>query len=174
MLFVWSAADKEGISRISQAYQGWDSPITDDGSFLSNLAYTLDSHRSHLPWRSFALLKSSAELKELQNLLSSPVQASPKAPRLGFVFSGQGAQWFAMGRELSSYLSYGAELDRADKYLRSIGCPWSVTGKRPRPFLIGLSSRTDADQKKTNCKNQRRRRGSTSPNSARPFAPSCK
>ncbi|KAK4107386.1 putative polyketide synthase [Canariomyces notabilis] len=132
-LFVWSAADKGGIGRIADAYRVWDGPIKDDGTFLSNLAYTLDSHRSHLPWRSFALLKSPADLRELQSLLSLPVQASPKAPRLGFVFTGQGAQWFAMGRELSSYPSYSADLDRADKYLGSIGCPWSVTDELQRP-----------------------------------------
>ncbi|KAI1141434.1 putative polyketide synthase [Hypoxylon sp. FL0543] len=129
-LLVWSAADKGGIDRISHLYEEYfhvENKCTQDPKFLGNLAFTLNMHRSHLPWRSFAVLKSTAELHSLGSQLSPPTRVPTKAPLLGFVFNGQGAQWHAMGRELMSYSSFQGDLDSADRYLRGLGCCWSVT-----------------------------------------------
>lgn len=163
-LLVWSTADKAGRDRVVAAYQenhashtttaesesdrpqrGATDNIEKDASsssssFLADLAYTLDSHRSLLPWRSFALLRSRAELKDLGARLSRPVRASDKEVRLGFVFTGQGAQWFAMGRELLVYDSFRAELESAGGYLQSLGCPWNVKGNVNLFLLLFLIS----------------------------------
>lgn len=134
-LLVFSVADKNGVSRIAQSYQDWfDSAklaqAYSGGDFVGDLAYTLDSHRSHLSWTSFALVSSPEDLQGLQSRMSAPVRKRPEPPRLGFVFSGQGAQWFAMGRELMGYSSFGEELAQAGEYLKSLGCYWSVIGER--------------------------------------------
>lgn len=133
-LLVWSTSDKGGISRVVQSYQDWyDSekllPDSNQGCFLDNLAYTLDSHRSRHPWRSFAVLNSTEELGDLKTRMSPALRVRQEAPRLGFIFSGQGAQWFAMGRELLGYASFATELNRAGDFLQSLGCQWSVLGK---------------------------------------------
>lgn len=50
--------------------------------------------------------------------------------KIGFVFTGQGAQWHAMGRELygqNGYDVYTAGLDKADRYLQRMGADWSLT-----------------------------------------------
>ncbi|KAK4200731.1 thiolase-like protein [Triangularia verruculosa] len=127
-LCVWSAADTDGINRIIHSYQNARLDSTaDDETFLNNLAYTLGQHRSKLPWRSFALLQAPSDLTTLKDKISTPIRVSAEPPRLGFVFSGQDAQWFRMGRELLCYTSYKQELELADTYLTSLGCPWSVT-----------------------------------------------
>lgn len=135
-LMVWSAADKPGLDRIIQAYRDWIDhqnhdtlAATNPEAFMARLSLTLDSHRNQLPWRSFAILRSPAELAELHTHISAPLRASSRIPRLGFVFSGQGGQWFAMGRELLWYPSYRKEILAAGDYLQSLGCPWSAIGE---------------------------------------------
>ncbi len=133
-LLVWSAADKGGIGRIAKSYQDWydadeSLPNAKGSTLVEDLAYTLDQHRSRLAWRSFALVRSSDDLHELQSRMTLPVRVRSEPPRLGFVFSGQGAQWFAMGRELLSYPSFRMELVHAGLFLESLGCRWSVIGK---------------------------------------------
>ncbi|KAJ2994424.1 hypothetical protein NUW58_g1566 [Xylaria curta] len=129
-LMVWSAADKDGLNRMAKDLEDYyhikETEALPNDSFLDSLAKTLSYHRSRLPWRSFALLETVAELGELESRLSVPIKASPKAPRIGFVFTGQGAQWFAMGRELFSYPSFDEEIQRATMYLQSLGCRWDV------------------------------------------------
>lgn len=135
-LLVWSAADRSGLDRMNQAYRDWidqqdkiSMSMQDPEGFMASLSFTLDSHRSLLPWRSFAVLHSPTELAELHTHASAPLRASSLVPRLGFVFSGQGGQWYAMGRELLRYPTYKLEILEAGDYLKSLGCPWSAIGE---------------------------------------------
>ncbi|CCF42156.1 hypothetical protein CH063_12229, partial [Colletotrichum higginsianum] len=53
--------------------------------------------------------------------------------RIGFVFTGQGAQWWGMGRELyGAYPIYTAAIDRADECLRKLGAEWSLVEELSR------------------------------------------
>jgi acyl transferase domain-containing protein len=54
------------------------------------------------------------------------MKANP-SPKLGFVFSGQGSQWHAMGRELlHRYPVYRNSVLGASVFLRGLGCPWDA------------------------------------------------
>lgn len=135
-LLVISSADKEGIDRIAQAYQDWlsvevstSATLSDKEEFLANLSFTLAQHRSHMAWRSFVILRSPDELRNLSSRLSSPNKAQSPIPRLGYVFTGQGAQWYAMGRELLHYSSFKADMNRAQVFYESLGCNWSIIGE---------------------------------------------
>lgn len=120
----FSADTQEGLDRVLSSYQ---SCLTERKFPIGDLAYTLDSRRSHLPWRSSLTVTSPEDLTKLGSRSSVARKVQDKKPRLGFVFTGQGAQWFGMGRELMVYPTFAESVRRADKYLKSIGCPWSAT-----------------------------------------------
>lgn len=101
-----------------------------DEDFLENLAFTLNSRRSRFTWRLAVSAPSRHELKKA--VLSRELdfsQALTTVPRLGFVFTGQGAQWFAMGRELfNRYPVYRESILKADGQLKKLGAEWSLFG----------------------------------------------
>lgn len=48
-------------------------------------------------------------------------------PRIGMVFTGQGAQWHAVGRELlHAYPFFETVLKDAERHLKSLGAGWSL------------------------------------------------
>lgn len=50
-------------------------------------------------------------------------------PRLGSVFTGQGAQWYAMGRELVPiYPTFKEALQEAEFFFKELGATWSLLG----------------------------------------------
>lgn len=96
---------------------------------MDRLAYTLCHRRSNLDWRQGIIASKASELR---NALSSkdhePIRASP-ALTCGFVFTGQGSQWHAMGRELLHYPVFHNSLLEADNALGGLGAQWSLLGK---------------------------------------------
>ncbi|KAH7041155.1 LOW QUALITY PROTEIN: uncharacterized protein B0I36DRAFT_391961 [Microdochium trichocladiopsis] len=103
---------------------------------LDRLASTLSSRRSRLAWKSVITASDVPSLIDgLSSLLPRAVRstASTAGPRIGFVFTGQGAQWAGMGRELGEYPVFSRSLALADEHFRSLGCTWSVLEELNRP-----------------------------------------
>ncbi|KAL6233132.1 hypothetical protein BDW75DRAFT_252201 [Aspergillus navahoensis] len=123
-LLVFSAQDEGGISRLETAYNELHVRSSYPHSYLSRLAYTLSERRSALLWRSFAICPSPEHLKEGLKLF--PPVKSLSAPRLALCFTGQGAQWYAMGRELEIYDCYSGGLAACAADLRSLGASWDI------------------------------------------------
>lgn len=96
-LFVFSAHDELGIPRMAKRYvdhfnQSGEHLTDRNSQYLTRLAYTLSEKRSRLNWKSFAV---ASGIDQLSQNLSSPVivrQRSSNAPRIAFLFTGQGAQ----------------------------------------------------------------------------------
>jgi len=106
-------------------------PETLELSLMGKIAYTLCQRRSFLTWKVAVSAQTSAELvRKLSNPDFHPV-SSFYAPKISFVFTGQGAQWHAMGRELmKAYPAFASTIEVADKYLQSLGATWSLIGTR--------------------------------------------
>ncbi|RAR00984.1 polyketide synthase PksG [Stemphylium lycopersici] len=126
-IIPFSAADSDGTKRQASALQTFlsshSSPAT--ANFLSDLTYTLSSHRSQLQFRSFAVISSPSD--DLTDLVSpSTFSSTHSAPDLSFVFTGQGAQYARMATGLLHYPVFRQSLEDCDVHLKSLGCTWSV------------------------------------------------
>lgn len=97
-----------------------------DRNYLNSLAYTLSSRRSVLPWKDFVVAQSMTDAVTALDSRNAPLRSASK-PRVACIFTGQGAQWAGMGKELLAYDIFKQSVTAADDYLRSeLGCQWSV------------------------------------------------
>lgn len=99
-------------------------------SFLHSLAYTLGQRRTVFPWAAAYPVPVTQGVEAAIQALNSPKfkpYRSSRRPRIGMVFTGQGAQWHAMGRELiPRYPIFTASLAEAEGYLEELGADWSL------------------------------------------------
>ncbi|KAF2490207.1 hypothetical protein BU16DRAFT_470125 [Lophium mytilinum] len=125
-VFVLSASDEAGIKRAAEGlstYLASIPPPKNEESYLDSLAYTLSEKRTLFSWKTFVVANSLEDLiQQLNEGLKAPKRTRAReVPTLGFVFTGQGAQWHAMGRELLSYPIFRRSVQDASDYLRSLG-----------------------------------------------------
>ena len=95
---------------------------------LADVAYTLSERRTRLFHRAFV----STRTTDLHENLFTVAKQSPKAPKVGFLFTGQGAQWPRMGRALVEAVPWvRSTLDDMDKVLQSLPNPpeWSLVSE---------------------------------------------
>ncbi|KAK1777236.1 acyl transferase domain-containing protein [Copromyces sp. CBS 386.78] len=129
-LFVLSANDEQALRTSIKELGIWLEQHAElyQTTMPRNLAYTLCQRRSHFPWRvSVVETICSGLAGSLNGHDLTPMRASSEQPRLAFIFTGQGAQWYAMGRELlQSHPVYLNSIKRADEALRKIGAEFSI------------------------------------------------
>ena len=92
---------------------------------LTDLAYTLGARRHHHKFRSFCVTDGSP-------LQPAATVRRPENSRLLFIFTGQGAQWSGMGRELiGDFPSFRKDIQQMDKCLAECQFPppWRMEGK---------------------------------------------
>ena len=92
---------------------------------LTDLAYTLSERRTRHFHRGYIVAKSS----RLDETAFITGKKATEAPRVGFVFTGQGAQWSQMGKALvDTFASAKLLLQSLDKILQSCAAPppWSL------------------------------------------------
>lgn len=140
-LLVFSTFDEPGLDRLALGYQKYFSQkrlVRSDDDLLQRLAFTLAQKRSWLPWKSFTVFSSIPDPEtDVRSLLSSPTRSLNNF-NVGFVFTGQGAHWSAMGRELVKYSIFKESLESANKYFRTVGCQPDFTGKSARLRLLSF------------------------------------
>ncbi|KAK6539088.1 hypothetical protein TWF694_010628 [Orbilia ellipsospora] len=128
-LLILSAADRNGIQRLGNAYASYFSnqDIAKDSDVCRRLAFTLNNRRTSLSWRSYAVANSSQSLVSTLNELSTPKRPSDnKTPKIAFVFTGQGAQWPRMGVELMQYSAFAESIRQSSRYIEALGCSWNL------------------------------------------------
>ncbi|KAL4749621.1 hypothetical protein BDW72DRAFT_194652 [Aspergillus terricola var. indicus] len=99
-LLPFSAHDKETLKRNISAH----GQVVDNYSLL-DLSYTLANRRTHFNSRGFTVTTYANRTQSFEPSLPDFVFGDKKSapPAIGFVFTGQGAQWARMGAELMMY-----------------------------------------------------------------------
>lgn len=129
-LFVLSANDEQALRTSIKELGIWLEQHAElyQTTMPRNLAYTLCQRRSHFPWRvSIVETLCSGLAGSLNGHDLTPMRVSAEQPRLAFIFTGQGAQWWGMGRDLlQTHPVYLDSIKRADKALRDVGAEFSI------------------------------------------------
>jgi acyl transferase domain-containing protein len=132
-LYVVTANDKAALAQAMKNIVIYleQRPEIFQKALLGNLAYTLGQRRSLLQCRAAIPALNSFELIEAINGEKYVSGKETEPLRIGFILTGQGAQWYAMGRELyEQYPIFTQSIQRADQCLAENGAEWSLIGKR--------------------------------------------
>lgn len=149
-LFVFSSHDKAGFTRIADAlvkHLDILGSAATSPAYLAALAHTLATARSGLTWKAACLVGNVVDLRE--QLLTTVAEARnasrtpSSAPRIGFVFTGQGAQWARMGIEMLEHRVFRDSISRSAEFLKDFGCDWdpiTELSKGQSDSRLGLSA----------------------------------
>ncbi|KAL7624973.1 hypothetical protein AAE478_004187 [Parahypoxylon ruwenzoriense] len=128
-LFAITANDKNALEAVMKALVIYleQRPEMFQKDLMADVAYTFGQRRSQLQWRiAIPALRSFDLIDTINSQKYSPGKEVDPL-RIGFIFTGQGAQWYGMGRELyEQYPVFTQAIDYADTCLRALGASWSL------------------------------------------------
>ncbi|KAK8024710.1 polyketide synthase [Apiospora arundinis] len=113
------------------------------GLSLADVAYTLSARRSRFSQRSFCIVNKDEIGPGSQDLVldRKPVRAPLRPVNVGFIFTGQGAQWQGMGGGLFGYRVFRNTIEYLDHVLNTLPLrpSWSLynvlSGKCDKEFI---------------------------------------
>jgi acyl transferase domain-containing protein len=120
-LLVFSAHSARSLQKMTSNYKEF---IEREAFCLSNLAYTLSVKRHHWNVRSFCVSNG-------KTFQAVPGVRIPKFKGLLLIFTGQGAQWPGMGRELlRDFTTFREDIRKMDLWLSMSAHPpsWKIEG----------------------------------------------
>jgi acyl transferase domain-containing protein len=124
-LFVLTAKTKNSLMANIDNLHTWISARQDDESYVRDLAYTLSTRRTMMQWRTSFVARTHDEV--ITSLSQKRVTKISPSTRIVFLFTGQGAQWPRMGRELiAADSTFRKSILKSDKILKGLGCEWSL------------------------------------------------
>lgn len=137
LIFVFSAFDQNRLEKVVEQTRDYvSSRILDFESSpqqaFNDLAFSLSEKRSRLPCKSYVLCSSVDEFQDKLPELPAKAIKSRSSLRIGFVFTGQGAQYAKMGQQLLVYPVFRQSLEAAGAYFKSLGSDWSLLGELSR------------------------------------------
>lgn len=137
-LFVFSAKDQPALQRVAVVQAGAlaqqvidDDPLRQQ-RYAGDLAFTLAKRRTRHDFRSFAVANSIDSLRAELSKGLPKLKRSSKHNNVVFVFTGQGAQWPGMCRELLSTPVFRDSVQQTQEYLVDLGCSWNLVEELER------------------------------------------
>lgn len=135
MLLPLSARTPEALQTLAQSYVDYLRKDSHSSIALRDICYTASFRRTHFDHRLSLVVQDKTELiEQLEAFLggerrpgmTTNRRISGKIPKLAFVFSGQGPQWWGMGRELlEKEPVFRQMMEECDRLLRQ-HADWSL------------------------------------------------
>lgn len=126
-LIVITANSEESLRASIKNLHEWTTSCDPQTFSIQDLAYTLAMRRSLLPWRHSLVAATQEELVSSLGLEKPRISRTSPNIQVAFVFTGQGAQWAQMGRDLLlGRTRFRESILKSDKTLKDIGCEWSL------------------------------------------------
>lgn len=94
---------------------------------IQDVAYTLGAHRDHLSHRGYLISDSAGNVTSVK----SNVLAVPTEPSLVYTFTGQGAHWGGMGKDLfNCFATFRRDICIMDQALQGLELhpTWKIEG----------------------------------------------
>ncbi|KAJ6190988.1 polyketide synthase [Penicillium mononematosum] len=129
-LLVLSANDENSLrAQVTSLDKHLSDPAV--GVKIRDLAHTLSNHRTRHYHRGYLIANSNSI--DVDDVTMGTPRSDP--PRIGFVFTGQGAQWVQMGKDLITFPVAKRELEHLDNVLGNLSEPpqWSLIDKLVNP-----------------------------------------
>lgn len=133
-VFVLSAFDERSVLPSTSALTQFISRVVveNEDDFLHDLAHTLGERRTRFSFTVAVHSRSKLDLAASLRDAMLSVTPKPKNVALALVFTGQGAQWFAMGRELfARFPVFAQSIAAAATQLKALGADWDLKGESP-------------------------------------------
>lgn len=121
-LLAFSANHPNSLSSSVADYQR---RVTTHPHLLKDLAHTLGARREHLPHRAFCVTDGTGPFE------ISAFTKHKSTPQVVFVFTGQGAQWTGMAKQLlEDYAEFRSDIRSMDNVLAGLPEPpsWTIEG----------------------------------------------
>lgn len=151
MLLPISARSPEALHAHARGYL----ELVDEGASLRDLCYTASARREHHPHRLALVGTTRAEFRESLDAflagqrrpgLLATGRPTCQAPKPVFVFSGNGPQWWAMGRQLvAQEPAFRRTIETCDTLLRH-HVSWSLLDEMQADEACTRMGRTDIGQ----------------------------
>lgn len=130
-VFVLSAFDEKAVRTSAESLVTYLKKVqgNDEAYILDDMAYTLSERRTRFPFAAAVHASTTEELISVVTDGSFRGVRATKNAALGFVFTGQGAQWWAMGRELfGRFPVFSQSISAAGTHLKYLGADWDLRG----------------------------------------------
>lgn len=125
-LLLFSSRTQHSLESHVQQYEKFTKTNFDKD--ITDVAFTLATRREQLPYRGFAVVSNGRFTKSSV----SATKTASRSENVYFVFTGQGAQWSGMARELLEFdVMFRNDIEEMEKILANIDQPpgWSLLGK---------------------------------------------